>query len=204
MASKKTGPLPLIGQDGKVAQTMEDATDMIARRWTRLWEVQEKRGARETVLGSFHVRKICFPLPSPRSSRSPSRASPTSWKRHLGDYYSHLKATWVSALLQSASLIINTGVSPCEDAASAVEDEERGEETRHCSGGVSSNNTTALQPAWTSAIMFYRSGTIHKQQTIWPPLTPPQPVSLKTVEPSRQASCCSPEELLLAGCSQFQ
>ena len=58
-----------------------------------------------------------------------------------------MKATWVSALLQSASLIINTGVSPCEDAASAVEDEERGEETRHCSGGVLSNNTTALQPA---------------------------------------------------------
>ena len=65
----------------------------------------------------------------------------------IGDFYSHLKATWVSALLQSASLIINTGVSPGEDAASAVEDEERGEETRHCSGGVLSNNTTALQPA---------------------------------------------------------
>ena len=99
--------------------------------------MQEKRGARERVLGSFHVRKMSLP----------SRESSTSWKRQFVDWNLSLNVTWVSALLQSASLIINTGVSPCEDAASAVEDEERGEETRHCSGGVLSNNTTALQPA---------------------------------------------------------
>ena len=28
-----------------------------------------------------------------------------------------------------------------------MDDDERGEETRHCSDGVLSNNTTALQPA---------------------------------------------------------
>ena len=101
--------------------------------------VQEKRGARERVLGSFQVRKMSLP----------SRESSTSWKRQFRDWNSSSNVTWVSAFLQSASLIIKTGVSPCEDAAKAVEDEERGEETLHCSDGVLSNKTTALHPAWT-------------------------------------------------------
>ena len=54
----------------------------------------------------------------------------------------------MSALLQSASLIIRMGSSPCEEAARAIwDDDERGEETRHCEDGVLSNNTTALHPA---------------------------------------------------------
>lgn len=112
--------------------------------------VQEKRGARETVLGSFQVRKMSLP----------SRESSTSWKRQFVDWNLSSDVTWVSALLQSASLIINTGVSPCEDAAKAVEEEERGEETLHCSDGVLSNKTTALHPAWSGVVscMFYFIG----------------------------------------------
>ena len=53
----------------------------------------------------------------------------------------------MSALLQSASLIIKTGISAWEEVAKAIEEEERGEETLHCSDGVLSNKTTALHPA---------------------------------------------------------
>ena len=55
----------------------------------------------------------------------------------------------MSALLQSASLIIKTGISVCEVVAKSIDEEERGEETLHCSDGVLSNKTTALHPACT-------------------------------------------------------
>ena len=37
----------------------------------------------------------------------------------------------MSALLQSASLIIKTGISVCEVVAKSIDEEERGEETLH-------------------------------------------------------------------------
>jgi len=139
--------------------------------------VQEKRGARETVLGSFQVRKMSLP----------SRESSTSW---------------VSALLQSASLIIKTGVSPCEDAAKAVEEEERGEETLHCSDGVLSNKTTALHPAFDALLTSspeaksaLHAGLVLFTSRIAPHRRPlPAPKKLQSVEAGPLVVERSPEE----------